>query len=133
MLKTQEILELLKLVAKADYTDAIWWTCDNDELQFLVNCNDIFYWGCADAEEISTTEDFALFEQSYRDCIALDSMSYDWPLLYCARKRNMRPQGTAYSSQIRKEVHELFNAAGPEREINFGNPQSQDGDYLYQK
>lgn len=33
----------------------------------------------------------------------------------------MRPQGAMYK-HLAKELHPLFDSAGPEREVNMGNP-----------
>jgi hypothetical protein len=106
---------ILKLAQNYDFIDELIW---DQDLRFAINCNDVFMWGCADAEEITTREDVDLLQQACRD-------SNDFgPLLYCARKQGMRPQG-AYYRYIDKNDWELFNACGPEREICFGNPKKQ--------
>ena len=45
-------------------------------------------------------------------------------LLYCARKRKMRPQGAMYKT-IPKTLWHLFDVCGEEREMNMGNPKPQ--------
>ena len=41
--------------------------------------------------------------------------------LYCARRREERPQGACYSI-IPKNLWPLFHACGPERKTGLGNP-----------
>lgn len=106
-----------------------------------IMCSDIFYWGCADAEDV-TEETLPLLEKAYEDCEAIQgqefapgkyaSNEYFGGLLYCARQRNMRPQGTYYK-HLPEEIWLLFDACGPEREIDIANPQNQQGEYLYKK
>ena len=80
-------------------------------------CNDVFYWGCADSEDIN--EDLLIeFQKAAEDCgneLQLGAM------LYCARRRKERPQGAIYSS-IPKDLWHLFDECGLERKINAGNP-----------
>jgi len=94
-----------------DVREELFW---DNKLRPWVICNDFFAWGCADGQGIETEEDLALFEQSLKDS------EYQGPLLYCARKRKMRPQG-AYYKYLQEDI-ELFNACGPERGTGFGNP-----------
>lgn len=82
----------------------------------VVNCNDLFYWACSDGEDI-TEETLPQFHQAVKDCKEDESLAA-W--LYCARIRKMRPQGAAYT-YIPKDLWPLFDACGPEREIDFGN------------
>jgi len=111
----------MKAMADAEMFEYIFWGHD---LTVKISCNDLFYWGCADAEEIETEEDLDLFIQTFKDCKDICGE------LYCARKRKMRPQG-AYYKYIPDEFKETFNACGPEREIDLGNPQDIKGKYLY--
>ena len=106
------IKELLVLVAEYDLNDEIYWDVD---LNFFAICNDIFWWGTADLEPITET-DLDLLRQS------TDDAGPNGIILYCARKRKMRPQGTFYK-YIKIEEHKLFNACGPEREVDILNPQ----------
>ncbi len=80
-----------------------------------VNCNDTFAWGCADGEEL-TKDNIEIFYQSIED-----AGEKDGPDLFCARVREMRPQGACYGYYDEKNWP-LFNACGPERETGFGNP-----------
>lgn len=119
-----------ELCIKNDVT--VFWNKHKDgTLYAFINCSDLFYWGCADGEEI--------LESDIEDIIQALEESYDGEALWCARKRKMRPQGAYYkdmmsnSSGGKNNDRELFNACGPEREIDFGNPFDQDNNYEYKK
>lgn len=103
---------ILKLAQNFDFIDDLIW---DQDLKFAINCNDVFMWGCADAVEIETAEDVNLLQQACRDS------NDHGPMLYCARKHSMRPQG-AYYKYIDRQDWELFNACGPIRDLDFGNP-----------
>lgn len=120
------ITELLKILSWFEATDTVWW---NTDLEFFVNCNDVFAWGCADAEQI-TEGNLSEFSRACEDTDEGYNLSIWGPLLFCARMRKMRPQG-AYYKHIDKKFHHLFDACGSERKINFANPQNQNGEYLY--
>lgn len=79
-----------------------------DNITPYVNCNDLFWWGCADDEEVKV-EDIPLLLQS------LEDSPKNGALLYCARKRGMRPQ-TPYYKYFEGEEH-LFDACGESREL----------------
>lgn len=114
---TQEfILDVLGIIAKADAHRALWWRTDGEyaPITFFINCNDTFFWGCADAEDV-TPENIEVLRKAY------DDSKYHGDILFCARVREMRPQGAMYDC-IRKEDWHLFDACGPEREVGFGNP-----------
>jgi hypothetical protein len=89
----------------------------------FVICNDVFYWGTADLEEV-TPENFHILEQSLKD----DEFYGD--ILFCARVRKMRPQGAFYKS-LDDNQKKLFNECGPEREIDLTNPYNDAGEYKY--
>ena len=99
--------------------DDIWWRVDGEyaPLTIFVNCNDLFFWGCSDAEMI-TIDNIDVFEQAYKDSIDHGG------LLFCCRVRGMRPQG-AYYKYLDDGEKPLFDACGPEREIKLGNPIAQ--------
>jgi hypothetical protein len=79
------------------------------------NCNDLFFWACADAEDI-TPRDLPLYEQAIKDCEAIQpSYSAYAGTIYACRKRGMRPQNPCYSGYP-KELWPLLDAAGPERD-----------------
>ena len=103
------VMCLLALTAKYDVNEEIMWS---ENLDFAVLCNDAFWWGTADAEAI-TPKTLPELEQAL-----IDGGTDDGMILYCARRRKLRPQGAMYK-YIKKP--ELFNVF-PERIIEFGNP-----------
>ena len=111
------IEDLLRLVHKYDSCHSLEW---DSELNFYINCNDIFCWGCVDAEDV-TPETLPILEQAFKDA------KYSGDLLYCARQRKMRPQGAAYKVIAKKDWH-LFDACGPEREPGIGDPEPRPED-----
>jgi len=81
----------------------------NDEsVEMFVNCNDLFYWGWADLEEFKLSD-----LESFNN--ALNESPKNGDLLWCCRKRKMRPQKPYYKSFTDQEKL-LFDACGPERE-----------------
>lgn len=121
------IMRVLRTTA-FENCDDIWWRTDDEyaPLTLFVNCSDVFCWGTADAEEV-TPENVAIMEQAYADCRAADPRSgYIYgSMLFCARVRGMRPQGAAYPGEDHKALWPLFDACGPERTIEMGNPRPQ--------
>jgi hypothetical protein len=57
-----------------------------------VLCNDFFFWARSDAVDV-TEETLPELEKAI-----LDSDNIYGPLLYCARQREMRPQGAYYKT-----------------------------------
>ena len=112
------ITKMMRFISENDLFEEIIW---DGNLVFYALCNDLFYWGSADGEQINK-DDIKLLEVSIND-----SKDYNGVLLYCARKRKMRPQGAYYKHL--KEDKELFNACGEERKIDIGNPQDTDGNH----
>jgi len=113
-------INLLKLAAEYDFREDLYW---NKDLRFLIMCSDVFAWGYADLESITSQEDVDLLEQCIKDCQVAGQFGEVYASqLYCAKKRKMRPQGAYYKHIEVKELWPLFDACGPEREVNFGNP-----------
>jgi hypothetical protein len=108
----------------ADRGDLLW-RCAGGAVTFSVNCGDLFWWGTADCEPI-TPENVGVLEQAIRDACVVDR--YAGPTqagsLFCARVRGMRPQGACYKS-IPEAFWPLFDACGPAREADLGNPSKQ--------
>lgn len=132
------VRRLLELGEKYEMQGEIYWRCGpqygggefNDPASFFVNCNDLFWWACADLEEI-TPENIGVLEQALKDCDAVEPRlgSIYGPSLFACRVRGMRPQGAAYPKD--EKYWALFDAAGPERDIDksgFGNPKSHPRD-----
>jgi hypothetical protein len=109
------VLRVLSLVDAFDCDDVLWHVNDG-RVRFHVRCSDLFYWACADCEEI-TPENVSEFERSYADVKAVTTeglwQSHAQSLFAC-RVRNMRPQGACYKTCPEK-LWPLFDAAGPER------------------
>jgi len=87
---------------------------------FMVNCNDLFYWGCADAEPIVAADipDLEAAKDDMRKVYREEkktNMTVYGELLWCARKRRQRPQ-KAYYKYFPETSHALFDACGPEDE-----------------
>ena len=72
----------------------------SDEVSMYVLCNDLFFWACADMEdfELSDLDDF---NQSLKES------PENGDLLWCCRKRKMRPQQPYYKyfSEEEKKSH----------------------------
>lgn len=106
--------------------DDVWWRTDDEyaPITLIVNCNDLFFWGCSDCETI-TPENVETLESAVRDVKALTGNNGGADAVFCCRVRGMRPQGACYSTKYYPvEIWPLFDAAGPEREIGIGNPKS---------
>ena len=78
-----------------------------NKVSLHVNCNDLFYWACADCEEIAPEE----LDDLFKCCKESEN---NGTALWACRKRKMRPQKPVYEYLTDKEK-ELFNACGPER------------------
>lgn len=126
---------------------------NREQLDVYAECGDVFIWGASDVEPI-TEETLPVLRQAIADVEALGGMwsQGDGFLLYCARMRKMRPQN-AYYRNLRVHVsvpdglneyghpkrradedaekigtaklHALFDAAGPERSMDFGKRESR--------
>ena len=103
------ILRVLKLTAEDDC--GLRWA---DDGEFFINCNDLFWWGTADAEDV-TPDNISLLADSLADCerVLPESGPIYAGELFACRVRRMRPQGCAYPRH--KELWPLFDACGPER------------------
>lgn len=129
-MKTVTLEFLLKIfeAASYEYCNDLFWRTDGEyaPVTFWVNCNDLFYWACADNEEI-TPENVELLKNTIKECEQYDEedrknnvdfsntfISAYSTLLFCCRVRKMRPQGPYYK-HIPKKYHYLFDVCGPER------------------
>lgn len=127
------LARFFRILDDADCHDGFWWRANEKEytpFKILINCNDLFYWACADAEEV-TPDTLDTFEQAFADIRPFYAKWSAWKgphtegpplvmmttalLLYCCRVRKMRPQG-AYYDAFPPGVDDLFDAAGPDRE-----------------
>lgn len=118
----QEYMLTVLDVFAFDECDSLFWRTDSDyaPLQFFVICSDVFFWATADLEPIGF-EDLDLLRQAKADSPS------QFPTLFCARKRGMRPQGALYK-YLPENEWPLFDACGPARDVDpdpFGNPESR--------
>jgi len=73
-----------------NWSEKDWPQAAQDSTRLLVNCNDIFMWGCADAEEIYQNELNTLWNYYCKDP--------KWgPSIWCMKKRGMLPQHPVYT------------------------------------
>lgn len=121
-------LRVLKAMQDCDCRDDLWWQLseDNSKIEFTINCSDMFWWGAADSEDV-TPENIHELEKAIVDMKALGGQAAkdsfvtfgqtvgQAPLLFIARMRKMRPQGTLYS-YLNTSVWHIFDECGPERE-----------------
>lgn len=134
MTKEELFLEVAKLAARHGLRDELIWT---EDLAVAVDVSDLFYWACADAEDI-TEENLPMLRQAIEDVEAVDSnRNYYAAMLFAARVRNLRPQGKFISDYVRgrddeqtEQLKALFLAL-PERPVDIGNPYTPEGKYEY--
>lgn len=96
--------EVLKFFADNDIREYLFWTQD---LRFFVLCNDLFHWGSSDMEPLTKEN----LPELVRAC---QEAGDDGPLLFCARRRGMRPQAAMYQ-HLDEKNWPLFDTAGPDR------------------
>lgn len=88
---------------------------ETGETRLFFICNDLFAWGCADAEEIAP-EDLDLLGELYHDNEKVETGYI--PEMFCCKKRGMRPQA-AYYKGCPESVVKFFDSCGPERTDEF--------------
>ncbi|HEX7069877.1 MAG TPA: hypothetical protein VF190_03680 [Rhodothermales bacterium] len=118
------LARFFRMLDDADLHDGFWWRANEPQYEpfkILINCNDLFYWACADCEEV-TPENLDALEQALRDvrdvktAIEPEFISMREALqLFCCRVRGMRPQGAWYDG-FPPPLAALFDAAGPNRD-----------------
>lgn len=144
---TSNLILIKRIVDAFDFdsegpgTDNLIWRTDFDfaHVVVMINCNDLFAWGCADGEFI-LEDGIDLLEDTFDE---LKEMRKKYPifvndkwnednfnksqsiikyadLLWCARYRKMRPQ-LAYYKSFPDELKPLFDACGDE-EYQYGHP-----------
>lgn len=106
----KDVLAILALISKHDEHGALWWRCDGEyaPVTFFVNCNDLWFWACADLEELRLG-DLPALEQATQDAGPIYGTA-----LWACRKRAMRPQQPFYE-RLSAEEASLFDACGPVR------------------
>lgn len=114
-----EAAEVFALFEAADDFDCgVIWRVDmtpgaGREMRLFAECNDLFHWACADAEEI-TVEDIPLLRQTLEDLKPLRA-EYELGHLFAARKRRLRPQKPCYKD-MDPPVAALYDACCTEAE-----------------
>ena len=96
----EEVFELI--------VDETLYVCIGDEPELFINCNDLFFWACSDAEEFDFLLDLSDLKK------ALEESPEHGDILWVCRKRKMRPQ-KPYYKYFNKKEKKLFNACGPKR------------------
>lgn len=117
---------IIEFIVNNDLESMIYWHGTKEEgFRPFINCNDVFLWGCADGHEFEPA-DIPDIMQAIEDC---KPDLYYGPILWIARKRNMRPQGAMYegsgyesSGGISVALRKMFNECGPHRPADIGNP-----------
>jgi hypothetical protein len=115
----EHTFRVLEMFDQADVREVLYWSVNDGVVRFWVICNDMFAWGCADAEDI-TDEDLPALEQAFTDAKEVGEVA-EFPTLYAARRRGMRPQGAMYKC-LPEVAWPLYDAAGPHRERSLMNP-----------
>ena len=116
------VFELLEMFGDGDAGDGLRWRDDGAGLTFKVDCRDTFYRGTADSEEIAEA-DLPELQRAMTDSSCCPAGRDLWPVLWCARKRGMRPMDVFYRRVLNGHLDSgaagtlaaLFDAAGPAR------------------
>lgn len=88
--------------------DTLHISIQEDGPQLYVLCNDLFYWGCSDGEDFDVS-DLPDLEKALKDT------PKNGDILWCCRKRKMRPQKPYYEYFSKAEA-KIFDGCGPERD-----------------
>lgn len=122
------LTRLLRATATPDGAEnGLWWrqgfyrSGTDLGLRWLAPCNDVFAWGCFDAEPIESLLDVEALGQALSDAVDAGGTPSDGYLLYCGRRRNLRPQGAIYK-YLTPTTWALFDDCGPARQVGPGNP-----------
>ena len=110
--KAGELCNILSFFNEHELHEELYWNVlSDDQLIFYINCNDVFAWGAADCERV-TGADLPAIRQAIDNVTAIEDCREELALiLWVARKRKARPQGTAYPKDRR--FWPLFDACGP--------------------
>lgn len=108
MFEEEPALALL-LINHQVFMNTHWWMKDEgwpkdatETFSFNVNCNDVFAWGCADAEE--------MFDDDLRDVYDHFIKDPMWgTAVWCMKKRNQLPQKPVYDKIMAAGIWDLDN------------------------
>lgn len=117
------LADVFEVIAEHDLReDVLYQVTPDRKVSIYFLCNDLFWWGCADAEEI-TPENLPVLRQCVANLKAVDKVlgTVHVAELFCSMVRKERPQGVCYDG-FEPEYWPLFDACGPEREVGMGNP-----------
>ncbi|OQW34532.1 MAG: hypothetical protein A4E20_10960 [Nitrospira sp. SG-bin2] len=95
---TELFLEVARLAGLHGFKEDLYW---DQDLAVSVDVSDLFYWACADSEDV-TEENLPLLKQSIEDIANICKRSvhkYATPL-FAARVRGQRPQGKYISDYV---------------------------------
>lgn len=122
----KDLLEIFKVLTEYELplSDELYFSTNEDKIRVYAMVNDVFWWACADLEEI-TVDNLPILKEAIKEIDeATSKFRYIddgiWAELYAAKVRKLRPQGACYPKDTR--LWPLFNKCGPEREPGFGNP-----------
>ena len=99
--------DLLKLFAWDD-CESLMWTIIDGRVVFHVFCSDTFWWATADCETV-VQEDLPDLKKAKEDL-----PEGDWPILWVARKRKLRPM-RLWLNRSAQDERIIFEEAGPTR------------------
>lgn len=91
-----------------------WYFAEDGQLNFCLNCNDLFWWATADSEDI-TPDNFHLLDEAWKKLQSDHDKIYYFTNLFASMSRKMRPQRPAMKN-MPDYIRELFLACGPERD-----------------
>jgi hypothetical protein len=91
--------------------DATWSEEESKIISLNVNCNDVFAWGCADAEELLYSEIQDLYDHWVKDP--------NWgAAVWCMKKRNELPQAPVYNMIQKSGIWDLDSMGLGKNEYN---------------
>lgn len=90
-------------------------TDGDGRLVCFVNCNDLFAWATADAEEV-TPENIKVLEQTLKDVKDVGGLTCYADNLFACRIRGMRPQWCAYPGVIYDKEKQAYAFVEPRRQ-----------------
>jgi len=115
--KFEQVHAILRWFSETECIESLYWNTVPGAILFWVQCNDMFWWGTADAEDVGRA-DIKDLQEAYQDLQKVDdNFTCYAPELWVARKRGMRPQTPWWDRErFPQEIKDLFLAAGPPRD-----------------
>lgn len=109
--ESREALAVL-LASEVLFLNDFWWEEDwperaRKQISINVNCSDIFYWGCADAEELTFSELQSLYDHWIKD--------KGWgAAVWCIKKRKQTPQKPVLEAILKGGIWPEYDLVYPE-------------------